>query len=220
MTTTLPPALADIASQAEAEAGTATDKFMTPERDRQALIASGGRVLLETQTADNTSGEITFTSNIDSTYNHYILEVIGMTVASNGVSARIQTSNDGVSFDSGASDYDWSITAAYSTSGSGPFNDSSSADTHIELMRESSPNGIGNDAQNSFDGTYEIFNPSDTNFYTKLKLNSTFITDALAQVNVRGSGYRSAAEAVAGIRFFLSSGNIEAGTFKLYGMNR
>ena len=30
MTTRVPPAVAEIASQAEAEAGTATNKFMTP----------------------------------------------------------------------------------------------------------------------------------------------------------------------------------------------
>lgn len=39
MTTKIPPAVANIASQAEAEAGTATDKFMTPERTSQAIAA-------------------------------------------------------------------------------------------------------------------------------------------------------------------------------------
>jgi len=39
MTTKVPPAVAEIASQAEAEAGTATDKFMTPQRVSQAITA-------------------------------------------------------------------------------------------------------------------------------------------------------------------------------------
>ena len=39
VTTKVPTAVADIASQSEAEAGTATDKFMTPETTKQAIAA-------------------------------------------------------------------------------------------------------------------------------------------------------------------------------------
>ncbi len=39
MVTKVTPPVADIASQAEAEAGTATDKFMTPQRVSQAIAA-------------------------------------------------------------------------------------------------------------------------------------------------------------------------------------
>jgi hypothetical protein len=45
MTTKIPPAVANVATQAEAEAGTATDKFMTPERTQQAIAALESWVL-------------------------------------------------------------------------------------------------------------------------------------------------------------------------------
>lgn len=61
MTTKIPPAVAKIASQSEAEAGTATDKFMTPERAKQAISALSAITALSSQAeaeagTENTKG--------------------------------------------------------------------------------------------------------------------------------------------------------------------
>ena len=51
--------MANIASQAEAEAGTATDKFMTPQRTQQAIDALGGGGVTAIAQVDLTSGSPT-----------------------------------------------------------------------------------------------------------------------------------------------------------------
>jgi hypothetical protein len=64
MTTKLTPAQATIASTAEAEAGTATDKFMTPERVAEAITA------LSPFTASYTSGELSVATQTAHTLTH------------------------------------------------------------------------------------------------------------------------------------------------------
>jgi hypothetical protein len=67
MTTKLTPAQATIASTAEAEAGTATDKFMTPERVAEAITALSQ---VSPFTASYTSGELSVATQASHTLTH------------------------------------------------------------------------------------------------------------------------------------------------------
>jgi len=101
MATKISYGVANIASQAEAEAGTAVDKFMTPERVIQSMKARG----VITQVANpSAASEVDFTPIIpDGIYDvHFWLEA---TVDTN---LGIATSDDnGVNFNNGTSEWGW-----------------------------------------------------------------------------------------------------------------
>jgi len=78
--------------------------------------------------------------------------------------------------------------------------------------------GNGNDESQS--GTLMIFNPSSTTFVKHFvsDLQCHYRTGLPASVNYKGAGYGNTTSAVDGVQFKFSSGNIDAGQIKLYGI--
>jgi hypothetical protein len=165
-------------------------------------------VLIDTQTA-STSSTISFTG-LSSTYAKYVVELLGVTPDTDTVTLQLRTSTDnGSSYDSGASDYSWTrivtksntIAAAQDT-----------ADDSIEL--HAFPTGTGtNDVVN---GSVTIFDPSATT-YTMIRSDFSTIDDDDAITLGSYVGVRLSAADVDAIQFSFDSGNIASGTFKLYG---
>ena len=89
MTTKVSYGVANIASQAEAEAGTAVDKFMTPERAAQALVAQ----------APATAQIVTFNGDTQQTITPNVVDGIyrisgSVYFSSSGSNMLVQTSDD------------------------------------------------------------------------------------------------------------------------------
>ena len=77
---------------------------------------------------------------------------------------------------------------------------------------------IGSDNDQSSSGTLQIFNPSSTTFVKHFISTTNQSTSADYTDNLFIAGYGNTTSAVDAIQFKMSSGNIDAGTIKLYGI--
>jgi hypothetical protein len=179
-------------------------------------IAGGGTlILLSTQTA-SASASISFTSGIDSTYDEYVFKFINCHPASNNVYLDFQGSTD-----SGSS-YNTTITASFfrayqSEDNSGAtlvYVDAGQAQgtSYQNLSR-----GIGNGNDECVNGYLHLFNPSDTTF-VKHFLSVTQINDSANSQNTYVGGYFNTTSAIDAVSFKMSSGNIDDGIIKMYGV--
>ena len=78
--------------------------------------------------------------------------------------------------------------------------------------------GIGNGNDENFAGTLHLFNPSSTTFVKHFIANCNAYQADSASYNTYVAGYGNTTSAVDAIQFKMSSGNIDAGTIKMYGI--
>jgi len=76
--------------------------------------------------------------------------------------------------------------------------------------------GNGNDENGA--GTLHLFNPSSTVFVKHFIATSQFTTHNNRSRNSFTAGYLNTQSAVDAIQFSMSSGNIDSGTIKMYGV--
>ena len=174
--------------------------------------------LISTQTASSSS-TISFTSGLDSTYKEYIFKFID-----------IHGSEDDkffqVNFRDGGTDYDATKTTtvfrAYhfedgSTAALAYVSDSDLAQsTGVQKIAQ----GCGSDNDQSTVGTLHLFDPSNTTFVKHFISKTTTIhgtNNAAYTWDV--AGYCNVTAAIDGVQFSFSSGNIDSGTIKLYGVS-
>ena len=77
---------------------------------------------------------------------------------------------------------------------------------------------IGNDADQSASGSLTLFNPSSTTFVKHFIATGNSYYSGNYSLNDYVEGYGNTTSAVDAIQFKMSSGNIDAGTIKLYGI--
>jgi hypothetical protein len=152
-------------------------------------------------------------TGIDNTADLWVWIFEGVNVATDGANPYLRTSNDtsSHSYDSGASDYSWTVGGHYNTTYYSAFD---AADSGIKLG--DSVYDTGNDATTGIGGSIYLHNPSNTTFWTGITHNWHNMDTALNAQNVQGAGQREVAEAVTALQFFMSSGNIDSGRFTLY----
>jgi hypothetical protein len=187
-----------------------------------AQVPSGSLTLLSTATA-SASSSISFTSGIDSTYDIYQFEFINIHPATDAVYFQFNLSTDGgsnynvtkttTSFEAYHNESDSATNLRYATA-----NDLAQSTSDQRLI-DVIPTGAGEDDRCA-SGYLHLFNPSSTTYVKH------FI--ASVQANVAGTsnyswisntaGYGNTTSAVNAIIFRASSGNIDAGTIKMYGI--
>jgi hypothetical protein len=187
-----------------------------------AQVPSGSLTLLSTATASGSSS-ISFTSGIDSTYDVYKFEFINIHPATDAVYFQFNLSTDGgsnynvtkttTSFEAYHNESDSATNLRYATA-----NDLAQSTSDQRLI-DVIPTGAGEDDRCA-SGYLHLFNPSSTTYVKH------FI--ASVQANVAGTsnyswisntaGYGNTTSAVNAIIFRASSGNIDAGTIKMYGI--
>ena len=183
-----------------------------------ASISGGGLNLISTQTASS-SATINFTSGIDSTYKEYIFKFINIHPAS----ASFFEFN--MSVDSGSN---YNVTKTTTIFISAHKEDTDGTDftyrTAQDLAQSTdyqkllSYGDVGADNDQSLSGTLHLFNPSSTTF-VKHFLARTSDSDATDyQIDSFIAGYGNTTSSVDAISFRMSSGNIDSGTIKMYGI--
>tara|TARA_Y100001938_G_scaffold146326_1_gene224961 strand:+ start:534 stop:1148 length:615 start_codon:yes stop_codon:yes gene_type:complete len=180
-------------------------------------LAQGKMTLLQTQTASS-SASISFTSNIDSTYPIYIFKFINIHPATDGAEFTINFSTDS------GSNYNVAKTttffAAYHAEA-----DNSAGITYISSLDLAQGTGganifynVGNGNDESASGTLHLFNPSSTTFVKHFMSTFNVYNNGDNSVQVNAAGYGNTTSAIDGVQFAMSSGNIDSGTIKLYGI--
>jgi len=199
------------------------DRSMASITSLPSGVSGSSLVLLETQTASS-SGTISFTSNIDSTYKEYIFKFINVHPATNNTKLQFQSSTN-----SGSS-YGITITstAFFATHSEDGGTSSLSYDANDDLAQSTSfmPlsfDGIGNANDDNLSGMLQLFDPSNTTFVKHFigTTNITRINTGQSQnysLENFSAGYFNTTSAIDAVQFKMASGNIDSGTFKLYGV--
>jgi hypothetical protein len=182
-----------------------------------AAVPSGKMILLSTQTA-SASATISFTSGIDSTYDSYVFKFINIHPATDTAVFHFNMSTDGGSnynvtktttvFQSEHDEADTSTALSYNTS------HDLAQSTAFQLLANYA--GNGNDENTS--GTLTLFNPSSTTYVKHFISDSNvYHADDFMQ-NWKAAGYGNTTSAINAIQFKMSSGNIDDGIIKMYGV--
>ena len=171
-------------------------------------------VLLSTTTASDTAS-VTYT--LPSTYKEYIFECITINPATDNVALQFQVSSDGTNYDKNITS---TYYVAYTTETGSPTGlvydnlwDQGSGTAFQTIFKE-----VGNDADQACSVIMHLFNPSSTtyikNFYARGvgSLYHDYVQDQYS------AGYFNDTTAMTSIRFKMSSGNINAGKIKMYGI--
>ena len=185
-------------------------------------LASGNMVLIKEQTASSSS-TISFVHGssdvvLDSTYPIYIFKFINMHPASDSVDFQFNLSIDA------GSNYNVTKTTTFFRAFN--FEDNSAQAVQYQTGEDlaqgtgfqSLSDRIGNDADASCSGTLHLFNPSSTTFVKHFmsRFNRMFSDPVTADDFM--AGYGNTTSDVDAIQFKFSSGNIDSGTIKLYGI--
>ena len=186
--------------------------------DAGAFQASlGNLVLISEQTASG-SASISFTSGIDSTYPIYKFEFINIHPSTDNVAFQYNGSTDG------GSNYnvtktstafiayhkeDDTDTALYYETG----NDLAQSTSFKSLVL-----GIGNADDEQCCGELTLFNPSSTTFVKHWISHVPSHSYQSYIYDWRTAGYMNTTSVVNAVQFKMSSGNIDSGTIKLYGI--
>ena len=182
-----------------------------------AALTDGNLTLLTTATASSSS-TLDFTSSINSTYNSYLFKFYDIHPSANAKSLTFQTdtgtnTNYNITCTTTAIkayhnepdsqtqlDYDTQYDAAQSTS-------------FINLAEE-----IMSNNDSSVSGTLTIFNPSSSTFVKHFMSDMHGMRNDVYAWRFMKAGYFNTTTALTRFQFKLNSGNIDAGTIKMYGV--
>jgi hypothetical protein len=182
-------------------------------------VSGGTLKLLSTQTA-SASATISFTTGLDSTYDEYIFKFINCHPATDDVSFQFQGSTDGGSnygvtitstnFDAQHNEDDASTFFQYNTA-----HDLAQSTSFQTLLTR-----LGNANDENAVGTLQLFNPSSTTYVKHfISRASNYHTSDRAN-DVFTAGYFNTTSAINAIQFKFSSGNIDDGIIKMYGVKK
>jgi len=181
-------------------------------------VSTGSLILLSTQTA-SASATIDFTSGIDSTYDSYVFKFINIHPATNDVSFLFQANT------SGGSGFNETITTTYfrayhqEDDGSASLSYDTSKDQAQGTAYQILSANLGNGNDECGSGTLQIFNPSSTTFVKHFICTTGNYHSNAAERNEYIAGYFNTTSAIDEIQFKMSSGNIDSGVIKLYGIS-
>ena len=187
-----------------------------------ASLANGVMTHIKTLTAssDSTIDFIDGSSDVvlDSTYPIYMFTFNNIHPATDGVHFSFQGNS------AGGSGFNETITSTAffaqhreddsSTSLDYRSDDDLAQSTSFQRLSES----LGNANDESLSGTLQIFNPSSTTFVKHFIATINYIHKSSRSYNFYIAGYFNTTSAIDEIQFKMSSGNVDSGTIKLYGI--
>jgi hypothetical protein len=178
--------------------------------DFSLLKSTPGLNLISTTTVSSSSETVNITSGIDSTYKRYVLQYTNVHVSASAPTMYGKFYVDG-SVTTG-SDYIYAAIGRHSGSSTITWQSTGNASFRFNYDQ-------GNDNDMGINGSITLFDPSNTTFTTSFYIeNVDHQSDDRSNVAHVG-GRLNLTGAVTGIRFDPSSGNIDSGTFKLYGIS-
>jgi len=183
-------------------------------------IASGSLVLLATNNITSGVSSSSFTSNIDSTYDTYIFKFINIHPQTDNVFFNYNFSTDG------GSNYNVTKTTTYFTAEHGQDGTGANLAYNASADLAQSTNyqymfvNTASENDQSVAATMYLFNPSSTTFVKHFMTESVGDSTPDYVYNIRTAGYCNTTSAVNAVDFKMSSGNIDNGIIKMYGLSK
>tara|TARA_R100001126_G_scaffold74457_1_gene43804 strand:- start:4 stop:609 length:606 start_codon:yes stop_codon:yes gene_type:complete len=181
-------------------------------------ISGGSLNLISTSTASS-SATLSFTSGIDSTYKEYIFKFINMHPATDGATFQFNGSVDSGS-NYNVTKTTTSFFAFHLEDGSDEqLGYSTSNDLAQSTSFQNLADSVGNDNDQSASGFLHLFDPSNTTFVKHFINTGVHSMNDDRVLNRRQAGYFNTTSAIDAVQFKFSSGNIDSGVIKLYGVS-
>ena len=179
-------------------------------------VSTENIVLLATETAAG-DASITFTSDINSTYGEYIFGFYNIHPETDDIFFGFQVNA------SGESGYNETITSTYFHANHEEADDGAEV-TYVVASDQAQGTALqhltshgGNDNDASVAGILHLFNPSSTT-YAKHFYGQFHLMGTANAKNAFPAGYINVTAAITEIEFKFSSGNIDAGKIKMWGV--
>ncbi len=201
----------------------ANNQSLTAITALPSAVSGGAMTLLETQTASDSS-TLSFTSNIDDTYDEYVFKFINI----HGTDDQVFSFN--VSIDSG-SNYNVAKTTTYfntylpedsSVGSSNNLSYKTSNDLAQGTGFQYLHSYINGDADCGCAGSLNLYSPSSTTFVKHFTFRGVSVYPSSDSDGIKYqfvSGYANTTSAVDAVQFKMTSGNIESGVIKMYGVS-
>jgi hypothetical protein len=179
---------------------------------------TGGLVYLATCTA-SASATCDFTSSIDSTYDEYVITGVNIRAATDDVELYLRVYDATLAaWQSDAADYRY---LAGHHSSAGTSQTSSAGAAQMVPTSTGAGNGVSNVAAEAFNIQVRFYAPSSTTTNKHFEANFKYYSAGTVLFNENFQGeYIGATNAISGVRFLMSSGNITSGSFYLYGVKK
>ena len=177
--------------------------------------AGGGRAtLLSTTTLSSSASYFDMTDVMSDTYNNYLLVFFNGTVSNDGSDIRITFfSGSGTSGHLASADEYRYFNSQLVTDDT----DNRTVNTSTAYYQPNKT-GIGNASDESFNGEILLYNARNTSLSTHLHGQISYTAGNGHAVGIRSEAIIKPTNALTGLRFELASGNMDSGTFKLYGL--
>ena len=195
----------------------ANNKSLSAITALPSAISSGAMTLLSTQTASSSS-TIDFTSGIDSTYDEYVFKFYD-------IHPQTDNTHFNVNFRDGSSAYDATKTTTWFRSQ----HDEANSDTALEYvasvdLAQSTDaarlmTSMSSDSDHGGNGYLHLYNPSSTTFVKNFIARTSSVWYLDYEWDAYLAGYCNVTAAIDGVQFAMSSGNIDSGVIKLYGIS-
>ena len=184
-------------------------------------VSLGSMVLIKTLTASS-SGTLSFVDGsanvvLDNTYPIYKFEFINIHAGTDDTGLT-------VGFRDGGSNYDATKTTSFfrATHGEDGSSGGVAYVTGADLAQSTSfqrlDNDFGADNDRSMSGEMFLYNPSSTTFVKHFVSRTSTSRPADRANDIFMAGYCNVTAAIDAVQFKMNSGNIDAGTIKLYGI--
>ena len=179
-------------------------------------VPTGSLILLSTQTA-SASASIEFTSGIDSTYDSYMFKFYNIHPATDAQFFQ-------VNFRDGSTAYDATKTSTYfeavhdEADSEAALNYKTAYDLAQSTSAQYITRQIGNGNDECASGTLTLYNPSSTTFVKHFIGTSNTYQNDNKSYEIFTAGYCNVTAAIDGVQFSISSGNIDDGIIKMYGV--
>ena len=193
------------------------DRSMASITSLPSGVSGSSLVLISEQTASSSS-TISFTSDIDSTYKEYIFKFIDIHPATNNKEITFQGStNSGSSY--GVTITSTAFLSYHNEAGnSAVLEYGSNSDQAQATGFQMISGNAGNGNDESISGTLHLFDPSNTTFIKHFIARSNCYNANDYSQDCYTAGYFNTTSAIDAIQFKMVSGNIDAGTIKMYGV--
>ena len=198
----------------------ANNKSLSAITALPSAVSGGAMTLLETQTASS-SATLSFTSNIDDTYDEYVFRFYDIHPSVTDGILQFNGSDD-------TSSHSYDITKTTTYFYADHFEDDSATNlnyhTSYDLAQSTAFQGITQGAINDNNddcavGTLHLFNPSSTTFVKHFMARSNWSSSNPYSRDGYLAGYFNLTGAITAIQFKMNSGTIQAGVIKLYGIS-
>ena len=198
----------------------ANNQSLTAITALPSAVSGGAMTLLETQTASG-SATLSFTSNIDDTYDEYVFKFYDIHPATDNTQFAFQVdtgTNTSYNIACTSSTFRAYADEADSDAGLGYVTGEDQAQG-TAFQKLTAGGTVGNDNDQSASGYLHIFNPSSSVFVKHFICRSNASHNGDYTADFYAAGYFNTTTALTRVQFKMNSGNIDAGVIKLYGIS-